>query len=174
MCFVDSRHVTRESSELLRCCGVDSVLIGVESGSERILRRNGKATTRRAIMSAVEALVDAGIRVSCSFVFGLLDEDDESIEETIDLAGTLRSMDGVVCYGNVIIPLMGSRLWEQVFATERTWPSFVTSPVDYDLERVRELYVTLGTRVSRGVEGLRVACRRMLESSRLAVMEYAR
>jgi radical SAM superfamily enzyme YgiQ (UPF0313 family) len=169
MVFADSRHISDSVSAAFRTCGVDSVLLGIESGSERILRRNRKTTTRHAIISAVESLVNAGIRVSCSFVLGLLDEDDDSLAETVDLAGKLCRMDGVLTYSNVIIPLMGTHLWQEAFQKQENLPTYLTRAVSYDLAAVRQSYIESATRVTGGMQGLESACDKILEASGLAI-----
>jgi radical SAM superfamily enzyme YgiQ (UPF0313 family) len=157
----------------MKQCGIDSVLLGVESGSERILRENSKFTTKEAIISAVDLLVRFNIRVSCSFVLGLLGEDERSLDETLDLCSELVSKPGVVCYGNVIMPLMGSPLWAKVFGTSRTWPSSITRALDYDLTAVREIYVEQATKI-RDLNILQDACKALLHLSHLEELEYAR
>jgi radical SAM superfamily enzyme YgiQ (UPF0313 family) len=171
MVFADSRHIGEKTCMWFSKCGVDSVLLGIESGSERILHRNRKGTTREAIIRAVDLLVAAGIRVSCSFVLGLLDEDEDSLCETVDLVESLCRKDGVLCYANVIIPFMGTHVWSQAFPVERSWPSSVSRAIDYNLQEVRELYVEQCTHVTGGLRTLEAACDKILEISGLAVNE---
>jgi hypothetical protein len=173
MVFADSRHISPAACWAMKQCGIDSVLLGVESGSERILRENSKFTTKEAIISAVDLLVRFNIRVSCSFVLGLLGEDERSLDETLDLCSELVSKPGVVCYGNVIMPLMGSPLWAKVFGTSRTWPSSITRALDYDLTAVREIYVEQATKI-RDLNILQDACKALLHLSHLEELEYAR
>ena len=174
MVFADVRDITAEVSQMLVSCGVDSVLFGVESGSERILRRNGKNMTRQQIIDAVDRLVYNDIKVSCSFVLGLLDEDEDSLAETIGLTRELNQRAGVLCYGNTIMPLMGSWLWKSAFPSDRNWPSFITRALDYDLQSTRELYVSVATNVMGGVKTLQSACEEILNSCDLPQKEYAR
>jgi anaerobic magnesium-protoporphyrin IX monomethyl ester cyclase len=174
MVFADARDITRDVALALASCGVDSVLLGIESGSERILRRNGKFISRRAIVQAVDDLVFAGIKVSCSFVLGLLDEDAASLEETVSLTRELHAKPGVLCYGNTIMPLMGSWLWKSTFPNDRSWPSFITRALDYDLEAARDLYISEATRLPGGRLALKQACEEILASCQLPVKEYAR
>jgi anaerobic magnesium-protoporphyrin IX monomethyl ester cyclase len=174
MVFADVRDMSPETAQTMKRCGVDSVLFGVESGSERILRHNGKRTTKREILNAVDCLVDNDIRVSCSFVLGLLDEDEDSLMETIELTRELHSKPHVLCYGNVIMPLMGSWLWERAFPEEKTWPSFITRSIDYNLNLARELFIHTSTNVQGGLQTLEYACGEILQSSGLPIKEYAR
>jgi len=173
MVFADSRHITPSACRLMSACGVDSVLLGVESGSERILRLNSKETTRESILRAVDWLVAEKIRVSCSFVLGLLGEDEASLAETLSLCELLTEKPNVLCYGNVIMPLMGSRLWSATFPPSRPWPSFITRAIDYDLKAARELYVREATHVE-DVSVLQCSCESLLHLGGLECLEYAR
>lgn len=173
MVFTDSRHITTNSCRLMVECGVDSVLLGVESGSEKVLEANWKTTTRKAILHAVDLLVTAGIRVSCSFVLGLLGEDAESLAETLSLCELLTEKPNVLCYGNVIMPLMGSPMWSTTFPPNRLWPSYITRAIDYDLKAARELYVREATHVA-DVSILQKYCETLLQLGNLASLEYAR
>ncbi len=174
MVFADTRDITIEVCKVMRSCGITNVLLGIESGSERILLQNGKKMTRQEIINAVDYLVEADIKVSCSFVLGLLDEDEDSLLETINLTKVLHERPGVLCYGNVIIPLMGSWLWRRAFPPERVWPSFISRALDYDINSIRELYVSSATRIPGGVKQLQNACEEILAFSQLPKMEYAR
>ncbi len=174
MVFADARDITHEIAFALASCGVDSVLLGIESGSERILRCNGKFISRRAIIQAVDDLVLAGIKVSCSFVLGLLDEDEASLDETVSLTCELHAKPDVLCYGNIIMPLMGSWLWKSTFPEDRQWPSFITRALDYDLEAARDLYISEATKLPGGRHILQQACEEILASCQLPIKEYAR
>ena len=174
MVFADARDITWESVEIMRSCGIDSVLLGIESGSERVLRRNSKRMTRELIVNAVDILVEYGIKVSCSFVLGQLDEDDDSLIETIDLTEILHTRPGVICYGNVIIPLRGSKLWAEAFPANKIWPSFITNAIDYDMDLARELFIAQNTNITGGLKTLEHACEVILKPNKLPIKEYAR
>jgi radical SAM superfamily enzyme YgiQ (UPF0313 family) len=174
MVFADVRDITNKVSDNMKICGIDSVLLGVESGSEKILNRNNKRMTKIQIINAVENLVRNNIRVSCSFVLGQLDEDDDSICDTIELTEVLNQMTGVLCYGNVIIPLRGSQLWGEAFPSEKKWPTFITRAIDYNMDMVRQLYVSQNLKVSGGLKTLEDACKTILKAGNLSVKEYAR
>ena len=174
MVFADARDITYDVSNTMKICGVDSVLLGIESGSERILKRNYKRILKEQIIEAVDNLVMNGIRVSCSFVLGQLDEDDDSILETIELTEALHKRPGVICYGNTIIPLRGSRLWAETFTEDKKWPSFITRALDYDMNLVRELYIYQNKNITGGLKTLNQACEAILKPNYLPIKEYAR
>jgi len=63
-------------------CNCKEVLIGVESGSDRLLTNIRKGTTREIEGQAIRILRDNGIRVKAAFIVGLPGESWESIKET--------------------------------------------------------------------------------------------
>lgn len=174
MVFADARDITIEVSNTMKLCGIKSVLLGIESGSERILTRNYKKISKVQIINAVDNLVKNGIRVSCSFVLGQLDEDDDSIYETIALTELLHTRPGVICYGNTIIPLRGSRLWDETFSKDKVWPSYITRALDYEMNLVRELFISQNKNISGGLDSLNQACKAILQPNFLPIKEYAR
>lgn len=172
MIFADSRHLSAEAIELLPKAGVDNVLLGIESASERILLRNGKANSRRKIDEAILRLLDNGIRVSVSLVLGLLGEDDASLSETCRFAAHVAQLTGVRCYCNVIMPLPGSPAWDVFMssAAGRKW----SRALDFNLEAVRHDFIRNHTTVTGGVERLLKERNLILARNDLQQLEFAR
>ncbi len=82
-CFVRSNLVNPLVCELLKNMGVVEVGIGIESGSDKILKQNMKGTTRQMNTNAVKMLNDHGIRVKAFIIIGLPGEDHQTVAETI-------------------------------------------------------------------------------------------
>ena len=81
-CFGKSNLLTREICELLKKLGVVEVGIGIESGSDFILAKNIKGTTRDVNTQAVKNLKEFGIRAKAFLIIGLPGETEETIAET--------------------------------------------------------------------------------------------
>ena len=81
-CFGKSSLLTREICELLKKLGVVEVGIGIESGSNSILAKNIKGTTRDMNIQAVKNLKEFGIRTKAFLIVGLPGETEETIAET--------------------------------------------------------------------------------------------
>lgn len=172
MVFADARHIDNVIPGLLREAGIDNVLLGIESASERVLLRNGKANSKDRIREAVTGLGQAGIRVSLSLVLGLIGEDDASILETRRFVETIVELPQVRCYCNVIMPLPGSHAWKAFLASGpgRKWER----ALDYDLERVRQEFVSTMTDVTGGADRLLEERDAILAQNDLARLEFAR
>jgi radical SAM superfamily enzyme YgiQ (UPF0313 family) len=85
-CRID--FLARESDEFLarlRKAGFTELLIGVESGSDRILKMIQKGFTRKQILEANRKLANAGIGAKLSWMAGFPTETREEFFETVDL-----------------------------------------------------------------------------------------
>jgi hypothetical protein len=85
-CRID--FLARESDELLaRLCraGFTELLIGVESGSDRILKMIHKGFTKEQVIQANKKMAKAGIGCKLSWMAGFPTETREEFFETVDL-----------------------------------------------------------------------------------------
>ena len=84
-CFVRGDVIVRNGLETvlrMKEAGCREVGIGVESGSEEILRSINKGETHEDIKQAIRMLRGADIRVKAFFIIGLPGESPETIEQT--------------------------------------------------------------------------------------------
>lgn len=90
---------------LMKRAGCDYISIGIESGSERILKIVEKNITIQQIKKAVEMIKMSKISFEAFFMIGFPDETKEDIEKTFQL---MREMDGgTVCF-SIFTPYPGS------------------------------------------------------------------
>ena len=73
-----------ELVELLRDAGFETLELGVESGSPRILEATRKGITLPQVETAVELARRAGLAVWCKFIVGHPDETETDLRATID------------------------------------------------------------------------------------------
>ena len=83
-CFIRSDTVDGAILKDMRDSGCVEVGMGMESGSERILKIVNKGETVRKNMEAVKLCHKAGIRVKGFLIIGLPGESEESVRETAD------------------------------------------------------------------------------------------
>ncbi len=100
----------------VRRAGIRQLMIGVESGSDEILRRIGKGVTRRDVMAANEKLAALGIRPKYSFMGGFPGESVAEIQDTLDLMRTLilSHPDARTTPLQVYTPYPGTPLWDEL------------------------------------------------------------
>ena len=117
-------------AELLRAmydAGCRGLSYGIESGSQIILDGAKKGATVEQAEKAIEWAKKTGIKVYCSFIFGLPNENRQTIEETIQFVK--RTLPTGAQF-NVAVPYPGSELHR--IAIEKGW---IKAGVDW-----REMY----------------------------------
>jgi radical SAM superfamily enzyme YgiQ (UPF0313 family) len=72
--------------------GLRRLLVGVESGSNEMLKRIRKDIKIEQVFETAEKMLSYGIAGHFPFIVGFPDESDENIQESLDCAKKLRSM----------------------------------------------------------------------------------
>lgn len=101
----------------MKLAGINWVALGIESGSNRVLKDAGKRTTRDDTFHSVKLIEAAGINIIGNYLFGLPEDDQESMTETLNLAKELNCE-----FANIYCAMAypGSELYEQ--AKREKWP----------------------------------------------------
>jgi radical SAM superfamily enzyme YgiQ (UPF0313 family) len=84
--------IDEETVALLSRTGLKMVLLGIESGSQRILDNMNKKATIEQYKKGFELLAKYGIRAKILTLVGFPGENDESLGETIDFINALPGM----------------------------------------------------------------------------------
>ncbi|HVP56514.1 MAG TPA: radical SAM protein [bacterium] len=99
--------VTRELAELVARCGVQTITLAPEAGSDSLRARIGKRISRRELLEAVTTLARAGIkRIKLYFMIGLPGETDEDVEAIVDLVRALARVRGRAQLSISVAPLV--------------------------------------------------------------------
>ena len=85
----------------------DNLVIGAQSGSQRMLDLCRRGHTVEDVLRAVELAVRYDYRPYVDFIFGLPGEIDEDMEESISLMRRLIDM-GAWVHGHTFMPLPGT------------------------------------------------------------------
>lgn len=110
--FCDIRDINSETVETMKYLGVDTIVVGIESGSEKIRRESGKLFNNQKVLEAAKLLGNADITLQDSYVLGLPGETEETVEETRALSRKVAENCKTFNRGfSVIIPLPGSPIW---------------------------------------------------------------
>lgn len=107
--------------------GLRAMLVGFESGSDRLLKFMRKGTTRKINDAAAALAKRLGIFVQANLMFGLPTETREEVEMTIDMIKT--SLTGFVICPSIFTPYPGSDLAKIV--EDRGW----NAVENYDYQR---------------------------------------
>jgi anaerobic magnesium-protoporphyrin IX monomethyl ester cyclase len=89
-CFYRCDQGDAETVRLMAQAGCEGVLLGVESGSDKILELMNKTARRRHYLEAIPQLRDAGILVDASLIIGYPGETYETVQETVELIEEAR------------------------------------------------------------------------------------
>ena len=91
--------------------GVDTIWVGAESGSQKILNAMDKGTKVEEIYEATRVMKQKGIRVGFFLQFGYLGETEEDINATIQMVLNLMPDEVGI---SVSYPLPGTKFYEKV------------------------------------------------------------
>lgn len=91
--------------------GFRGIQFGIESGSNKILKKVGKGVTRKDVLDVVEKTVNIGFMVAASFIIGHPYETREDVRETVGLIKDLKSMGVQVAVGG-LVPYPGTPVFK--------------------------------------------------------------
>lgn len=105
---VRPEHVTPEALAVLkRYVDNDNLIIGGQSGSERILQSSRRGHDAETIVRAARIAVEAGFEPNVDFILGLPGEAPEDIQATLALMRRLADA-GARVHGHTFMPLPGT------------------------------------------------------------------
>ncbi|OHB89737.1 MAG: hypothetical protein A3D13_01460 [Planctomycetes bacterium RIFCSPHIGHO2_02_FULL_40_12] len=108
-CITRGDSLTKPLLEIMKKAGCSMVQIGIESGSNEILRKAKRRETVEENLQAVHWAKQAGMEVVGLFILGLPYETEETIKQTIEIAKKSK-----VDYAqfSILVPLPGSEVWD--------------------------------------------------------------
>ena len=102
---VRPEHVNKDTLNLIKeYCANDNIIIGAQSGSQKILDLCHRGHSLEDILNAVKITVEYGLTPNVDFIFGLPHEDKEDIKLTIDLMERLVEL-GARIHTHSFVPL---------------------------------------------------------------------
>lgn len=147
-CYAKSLDILRKTDEELKAlanAGLDIVYMGLESGSNTILRIMKKGTNAESMIKAGKKILNAGIKLSLYIILGLGSHkySEEHVKET---ARVLTEINPTIFRFRTLNILKGTPLWDE-------WKSGqfkLLSPVE-NLKEEREIIANLGENVTSQV-----------------------
>jgi len=105
---VRPEHVTPEALAVLRrYVDNDNLVIGGQSGSERVLEASKRGHDVEAVVRAVQVAVEGGFAPNVDFILGLPGEEREDVRATVTLMKQLAGL-GARVHGHTFMPLPGT------------------------------------------------------------------
>ena len=147
-CYAKSLDILRKTDEELKAlanAGLDIVYMGLESGSNIILRIMKKGTNAESMIKAGKKILKAGINLSLYIILGLGSHEysEEHVKET---ARVLTEINPTIFRFRTLNILKGTPLWDE-------WKSGqfkLLSPVE-NLKEERDIIANLGENVTSQV-----------------------
>jgi anaerobic magnesium-protoporphyrin IX monomethyl ester cyclase len=88
--FLRSDHVDEEALDLMAEAGCEGVFLGVESGSNSLLKNMDKRSRREDYLRVIPLLRERGIGTHASLIIGFPGETDETVRESVSLIEEAR------------------------------------------------------------------------------------
>lgn len=107
---VRTKDLDREFIQLAVKCGLHAMAFGIESGDPRVLASVNKKQDPVEMAKAVDMCTKAGITTRGFFILGLPEDNEESMERTINYA---RSLNISYARASIATPFPGSPLYEE-------------------------------------------------------------
>ncbi|MFX0026764.1 MAG: TIGR04013 family B12-binding domain/radical SAM domain-containing protein [Candidatus Hermodarchaeota archaeon] len=102
---VRPEHVNKETLGLvLKYAANDNIVIGAQSGSQKVLDLCNRGHTVGDIYKAVELTINSGLKANVDFIFGLPYEIEEDVDLTIKIMKDLSNM-GAKIHTHTFMPL---------------------------------------------------------------------
>lgn len=108
-CMGDAINMTPELLELMARSGCVGMKFGVETGSERMIKKLGKPVNLQKVRDLVKLCARHRIKTHATFTLGLAEDDLDSIRETISF---LEDFDCDTIQVSVCTPLPGTRFFK--------------------------------------------------------------
>jgi radical SAM superfamily enzyme YgiQ (UPF0313 family) len=126
-------RLTADDWDLLKRSGLRKLLIGVEAGSERMLKRLGKDITLEQIEEVAQRCRETDISATYPFIYGLPGETPEDLNASLQLAQYLTRMHWsnttpFFCYK----PYPGSALTDEIVADGHILPKSLEGWAQFD------------------------------------------
>ncbi|MFC1828899.1 B12-binding domain-containing radical SAM protein [Thermodesulfobacteriota bacterium] len=109
--------VTEKMLSRMKAAGINWVAYGFESGSERVIRNVTKGYRMEHVEKVVQMTYDLDMHICANFIFGLPEDDLDSMNETLKLMLDINA-EWANIYCAMAYP--GSKLYEM--ALENEWP----------------------------------------------------
>ena len=126
-------RLTDQDWKILKNSGLRKLLVGVEAGSQRMLKRLGKDITLEQVDEVAHRCMNVDIAVTYPFIYGLPGEQAEDLAASLNLAQRLKSLHWrnttpFFCFK----PYPGSALTEEIVADGHALPTSLEGWAQFD------------------------------------------
>lgn len=108
--------IDKEFLKICKAAGCDFMGLGIESGSDTMLKRMHKSQTPEQIVNAVKMCSEVGITPGGTFILGLPGENRQTIRETVEIYKTINRYRRHVNHFFFAAPYPGTELYREMKA----------------------------------------------------------
>ncbi len=143
-CTLRSDHCDDEIISLMAKSGCEGVFLGVESGSDRMLKAMNKTARRGDYLWAIPRLKDEGILAHANVFVGFPGETINTVEETVDLIRQTRpeTFSAQPWYANPLTPVWKKRDEYEIKGSSFKW-SHKTMDANTACDLVDRIFLTV-------------------------------
>ncbi len=106
-------HLDQVKADAMARAGCHTVVLGVESGSQRVLRLMGKGTTPERAEAALVAAKQAGLRTQVNIMLGFPGETAEDLDQTLAFMERVSPMVDFFSPMGITIPYPGTEIYSR-------------------------------------------------------------
>lgn len=138
------QYTDREMVELMKSSGCEGVFLGLESGSNQILKNMNKAVEVEKYLRGIELLKEYGIVTFGNFIIGFPGETEETVKETIDFikTGGLDFYRAQLWYCEPITPIYEQKDLYQIQGESFQW-SHATMDSQKACDLIEKIFLTI-------------------------------
>lgn len=131
-CQARANTLDMKTLKMIKKAGCKMILIGFESGSQRMLDFIDKKTRVKDNRRAIKLCYDAGMKVIGNFIFGIPSETKEDLEETMNFIR--ENMDYMTYPVTTVMTIFpGTKLWEWCVDNNYMTNDYSTMEFRYDI-----------------------------------------
>lgn len=113
VCSARAQNLDLDTLKLMKRAGCHEISFGIESGNPEILKKIDKALQMDQAIEVIGNVKEAGITSHASYIFGYLDETEQTMQDTLDFALKLNT-DLAAFF--IASPLPGTAFYESAMA----------------------------------------------------------
>lgn len=107
-CHLRIGMFNQEDYHFMYDCGCRWIFYGVESGSEKILKKINKGIKPDSVVETIKMTCEAGIMTLPYFIIGFPEEDEEDLRQTVKLIKAIKPYSNAKAF--FLSPLIGTKL----------------------------------------------------------------
>lgn len=107
--------------------------IGLQSGSESMLKKSHRGHTVRDVQKAIDVIIKTGFKVDIDIIFGMPYEKPQEMEETLNFIKAYSSFDDITFHVHYFIPLPGT-----------PWGNLSPTPLPEEIKKELEYLIGKG------------------------------